>query len=300
MIAPWDLLCRCGSRDSLKNENKLDSSQESDSLEQVTPSNIDSRGRGTPKTSVPCREMNYCALQVTQLYYASVYVSVRRDGEGVKMVAGLMHIVRQAPQFVLQRREECIFRDGVQSPTSGEHATPFSHQRMTRLRDSRALKKKTQRWRKRRNETKEENAHTMTTHVKKSEWSDFFFINMTKSLSGAKKERTLDNSFKVCLERRKNEQQSQLETWRTLRCGWSSDPAWRSADRQTLVLEQSWQKEEKNASCDSNWAYKFMLCIIPYVASSDSLPRTSAKLFWMISTLLNVHYSVSVARNRLV
>ena len=78
------------------------------------------------------------------------------------MVAGLMRIVKQAPQFVLQRREECIFRDGVQSPTAGEHATPFSHQRMTRLRDSRALKEKTQRRRKRRNERGEctHNDHT--------------------------------------------------------------------------------------------------------------------------------------------
>lgn len=84
------------------------------------------------------------------------------------MVAGLMRIVKQAPHFFWQRREECIFRDGVQSLTSGEHATPFSHQRMTRLRDSRALNNNNKkRRRKRINETKEENAHTMTTHVKK-------------------------------------------------------------------------------------------------------------------------------------
>ena len=105
----------------------------------MTPSNkwlprtSDSRGRGTPKTpktSVPCREMNYCALQVTQLYYASVYVLVRRDGEGVKMVAGLMRIVKQAPHFFLAKTRRMHFqrwrsvshirrtRDSIQPPAN--------------------------------------------------------------------------------------------------------------------------------------------------------------------------------------
>ena len=80
--------------------------------------------------------------------------------------------------------------------------------------------------------------------------------NMTKRVSGAKKERTLDNSFQVCLERRKN------KLWTTVSksvrsegrpnssFNWRRDERYAAdevliqrvahrTDRQTLVLEQS-------------------------------------------------------------